>query len=52
MMTRHLRGVLSECVSTGVHTFGRIFTIYMALYMAFYINVTAGMSEYGVKLEC
>ena len=34
MMTRHLRGVLSECVRTGVHTFGRIFTlaIYGVLY--------------------
>ena len=29
MMIRHLTGVLSKYVSTGVHTFGRTFTLAM-----------------------
>ena len=41
--------MLSKCVSTGSE---RTDVLLRLLCTAFYINVRAGMSGYGVKLEC
>ena len=48
-MLLYVQQLLSKCVSTGVHTYWRTLHLLCA---AFYINVTAGMPEYRVKLEC
>ena len=39
-------GLLSKFGSTGIRTYGRIFTL-----TAFYVEVTAGMPGYSVKLN-